>query len=103
MSELLEVIDLAKYFPIKRGILGKVIGYVKAVDGVSFTIKENTVFALVGESGSGKTTTARCILKLYQPTKGKILFQGTDITNLKGKDLKKFRRNIQAVFQNPNS
>ncbi len=101
MSELLEVIDLAKYFPIKRGILGKVIGYVKAVDGVSFTIKENTVFALVGESGSGKTTTARCILKLYQPTKGKILFQGTDITNLKGKDLKKFRRNIQAVFQNP--
>ncbi len=98
---LLEVINLRKYFPIRRGILGRIVGYVKAVDGVSFHIGEDEVFSLVGESGSGKTTVARCILRLYEPTDGKIVFEGKDITKLKGKELKDYRRKVQAVFQNP--
>ncbi len=99
--KLLEVVNLRKYFPIRRGILGRVVGYVKAVDGISFHISENEVFSLVGESGSGKTTVARCILRLYEPTDGRILLEGKDITKLKGKDLKSYRRKVQAVFQNP--
>lgn len=98
---LLEVKDLVKYFPIKSGLLGKVVGHIKAVDGVSFEIKENTIMALVGESGSGKTTTARCILKLYEPTSGEIIFLGKNITRLTGKEITWYRRNVQAVFQNP--
>jgi len=98
---LLKVEELVKYFPIKSGILGRVVGYVKAVDNVSFEINENTIFALVGESGSGKTTVAKCILKLYEPTRGRILFAGKDVVKMKGEELKWYRRNVQAVFQNP--
>ncbi len=98
---LLEVVNLKKYFPIRRGLLGRIVGYVKAVDNVSFNIGVNEVYSLVGESGSGKTTVARCILRLYEPTSGRILFEGKDITKLKGKDLKDYRRKVQAVFQNP--
>ena len=98
---LLNVVNLKKYFPIRKGLFGRIVGYVKAVDNVSFSISENEVFSLVGESGSGKTTIARCILKLYDPTDGKIIFEGKDITRLKGKDLKDYRRKVQAVFQNP--
>ncbi len=98
---MLDVIDLVKYFPIRSGILGRVVGWVRAVDSVSLRINENEVVALVGESGSGKTTTARCILKLHEPTSGKIIFMGKDITRLKGKALRHYRRNVQAVFQNP--
>ncbi|MEM0474223.1 MAG: ABC transporter ATP-binding protein [Zestosphaera sp.] len=101
MSSLLEVNGLTKYFPVKTGLFGRVVGYVKAVDGVSFEVAEGTVFALVGESGSGKTTTLRCILKLTEPTSGEIRVDGRDVTRLKGKELKWFRRNVQAVFQNP--
>ena len=78
-----------------------VVGFVKAVDGVSFTVSENEVFGIVGESGSGKTTVARCILRLYKPTAGSILFQGRDVARLKGRELRFFRRSVQAVFQNP--
>ena len=98
---LLEVSNLVKYFPVKAGLFGKVVGYVRAVDGVSFMIKENSIMGLVGESGSGKTTTARCILKLYKPSSGKMIFEGKDITNLGRKDLKWYRKNVQGVFQNP--
>jgi len=98
---LLNVVNLKKYFPIRRGLFGRIVGYVKAVDNVSFNIDENEVFSLVGESGSGKTTVARCILKLYDPTDGRIVFEGRDITRLKGRDLKDYRRKVQAVFQNP--
>ena len=98
---LLEVSNLIKYFPIKTGLFGKIVGYVKAVDGVSFKINENSIMGLVGESGSGKTTTARCILKLYEPTAGKILFEGKDVANLGRKDIKWYRKNVQGVFQNP--
>jgi oligopeptide/dipeptide ABC transporter ATP-binding protein len=98
---LLEVEELVKYFPIKYGLFGKTIGYVRAVDGVSFSIKENSVFSLVGESGSGKSTIAKCVLKLLEPTSGRIVFEGKDITSLRGKSLKWYRRSVQAVFQNP--
>jgi len=98
---LLNVVNLKKYFPIRRGLFGRIVGYVKAVDSVSFNIDENEVFSLVGESGSGKTTVARCILKLYDPTDGRIVFEGRDVTRLKGRDLKDYRRKVQAVFQNP--
>ncbi|MEM4465821.1 MAG: dipeptide/oligopeptide/nickel ABC transporter ATP-binding protein, partial [Ignisphaera sp.] len=98
---LLDVVDLKMHFPIKRGILGRVVGYVKAVDGVSFTIGLNEVYSLVGESGSGKSTVARCILKLYEPTGGKIVFEGRDVTRIRSRELLEYRRKVQAVFQNP--
>jgi len=98
---LLQVLDLKKYFPIKVGLLGKISGYVKAVDGVTFEINSGEVLSLVGESGSGKTTIAKNILLLERPTSGKILFDGLDITKISSKRLKEYRRKIQAVFQNP--
>jgi len=99
--ELLNVLKLKMYFPLKRGIFGKVIGYVKAVDNLTFYINSNEVYSLVGESGSGKSTVARCILKLYEPTDGRIIFEDKDITYIKGKELLEYRRKVQAVFQNP--
>ena len=101
MSELLRVEGLVKYFPIRSGILGRVVGWVKAVDGIDLVVGSDSVVALVGESGCGKTTTARCVLKLYEPTSGRILFMGKDISRLRGRELREFRRNVQAVFQNP--
>ena len=98
---LLEVDSLVKYFPIRKGIFGRIAGYVKAVDGVSFSLNKNETLALVGESGSGKTTVARCILRLLRPTSGRITFMGKDVFELKGGALKWFRRSVQAVFQNP--
>ncbi|MGC9019909.1 MAG: ABC transporter ATP-binding protein [Candidatus Methanodesulfokora sp.] len=98
---LLDVEELVKHFPIRYGLFGKIAGYVKAVDGVSFSIDEESVFSLVGESGSGKSTVARCVLRLLDPTSGRIAFKGRDITSLRGKNLKWYRRNVQAVFQNP--
>jgi oligopeptide/dipeptide ABC transporter ATP-binding protein len=98
---LLKVENLMKYFPIRKGLFGRIIGYVKAIDGIDLSIKENTVLALVGESGSGKTTTARCVLRLEKPTSGTILFENKNVFKLKGKELKWYRRNVQAVFQNP--
>ncbi len=95
------MVDLVKYFPIRKGIFGRIVGYVRAVDHVSFSIGENETFALVGESGSGKTTTAKCILGLLKPTSGKIVFMGKNVLELKGSEAKWYRRNVQAVFQNP--
>lgn len=98
---LLNILNLKMYFPIRRGLFGKVVGYVKAVDGVTFDIDLNEVYSLVGESGSGKSTVAKCILKLYEPTNGRIVFEGKDVTSIKGKELLEYRRKVQAVFQNP--
>ncbi len=93
--------NLKKYFPVRS--LLRTIAWVKAVDGVSFDIYPGETFGLVGESGCGKTTTGRTILRLIQPTSGRILFQGKDVTKLKGKELLWFRRHAQIMFQDPYS
>jgi len=103
-SVIMKIENLKKYFPIKKGFLIKrTVGYVKAVDGISFEIKKGKTFALVGESGCGKTTTARVVLRLTDPTDGKILFDGSDISKLGYKELLPFRRKMQIVFQDPMS
>jgi oligopeptide/dipeptide ABC transporter ATP-binding protein len=98
--ELLRVKGLKKYFPVKGSIFGSK-GNIRAVDGVSFCIKPNRVFALVGESGCGKSTVARLILRLMPVTEGVIVFKGNDITSLEGKALLPFRRAVQIIFQDP--
>ena len=98
---LVEVKDLHMYFPVLAGLLRSKVADVKAVDGVSFFIKKGETLGLVGESGCGKTTTGRCILRLYDLTGGNVYFDGQDITNLKGEGLRRLRRNMQLIFQDP--
>jgi oligopeptide/dipeptide ABC transporter ATP-binding protein len=98
---LLEVEDLVKYFEVRRGPLGRVRAAVRAVDGVSFSIRRGETLGLVGESGSGKTTVGRCVLRLIPPTAGRIRFDGTDLLTLDPRGLRAFRRRAQIVFQDP--
>jgi oligopeptide transport system ATP-binding protein len=98
---LVEVRDLVKHFPITGGILQRTIGLVQAVDGVSFEIRRGETLGLVGESGCGKTTVGRLVLRLIEPTSGSITFDGVDITRLKGRALKPYRRRMQIIFQDP--
>ncbi|KRG15171.1 peptide ABC transporter substrate-binding protein [Virgibacillus soli] len=100
-KNLLEVANLKTYYPIKGGFFRKTVGNVKAVDNVSFTIRNGETLGLVGESGCGKSTTGRTILRLLNPTDGKIIFNGQDITALGGKSLREIRKDIQMVFQDP--
>ena len=99
---ILQVKDLKKYFPIKGGLLNKTVGYVKAVDGISFNIKRGTTMGLVGESGSGKTTTGRVILKLEgEKTGGEVLFNGKEVYDMSKSELRKARTKMQIIFQDP--
>ena len=100
-ERLLEVENLSKYFPIKRGIFRKTVGYVRAVDGVSFYLNHGESLGIVGESGCGKSTTARAILRLIEPTAGSILFDNQDICRLTKAELRSIRRDMQIVFQDP--
>ena len=101
---LLTVTDLEKHFPVRKGLLiERTVDYVKAVDGVSFSIPEGQTLGLVGESGSGKSTTGYCILQLIRPTAGSVRFQGRELTELKREDLRKMRQDMQIVFQDPYS
>jgi len=101
---LLTVTDLEKHFPVRKGLLvERTVDYVKAVDGVSFSIPEGKTLGLVGESGSGKSTTGYCILQLIRPTAGSVRFQGRELTELKREDLRKMRQDMQIVFQDPYS
>ncbi|MFH2218305.1 MAG: oligopeptide/dipeptide ABC transporter ATP-binding protein [Pseudomonadota bacterium] len=98
---MLRVENLKKYFPVQRGFFQRTVGWVKAVDGVGFEIERGRTLGLVGESGCGKTTVARLILKLLALDKGKIIFRGTDISGLKEKDMRPYRKEMQIVFQDP--
>src|SRR5882672_9325602 len=98
---VLEVTDLKKHFPIKKGLLQRTAGYVYAVDGVSLKIRAGETLALVGESGCGKSTVGRAILRLIEPTAGSIRINGTDITHLGKAELRPYRRQMQIIFQDP--
>lgn len=98
---LIEIKNLQKFFPIKKGIFNKKPSFVKAVDDISFTINKGETLGLVGESGCGKTTTGRTIIKLYEPTSGQIIYDGNDIAKLSNKKMLPYRRKMQMIFQDP--
>jgi peptide/nickel transport system ATP-binding protein len=102
-NPILEIKNVKTYFPIRTGIFGKADKYVKAVDNVSFDVFPGETLGLVGESGCGKTTLGRTILRLIEPTAGEIIFKGTDLTKLSLKELRKIRKNLQIIFQDPYS
>lgn len=105
VDNLIEVRNLKKYFPVQKGfvetLLARKIDYIKAVDDISFNIRKGEVFGLAGESGSGKTTTGRLILRLTEPTEGKIFFNNTDISSLSPTEMRGFRKRMQIIFQDP--
>ena len=100
-APLVEVRDLVKHFPVRGGVLQRTVGWVQAVDGVSFEVRRGETLGLVGESGCGKTTVGRLLLRLIEPTSGSIRFDGADLTAIKGAALKPYRRRMQIIFQDP--
>jgi oligopeptide transport system ATP-binding protein len=98
---LLQVRNLKKYYPIRGGVFGRKIGEVKAVDDVSFAVKKGETLGIVGESGCGKSTTGRSILRLEEPTAGEVEFEGANLTKLSGEEMRRMRRELQMVFQDP--
>jgi len=101
--DLLQVRGLAKHFPVRKGLLRKVRGWVKAVDGISFDVAERQTLGLVGESGCGKTTAGRAILRLVEPTAGDVIFDGRNLLRLNRRELRRERANLQIIFQDPYS
>jgi oligopeptide transport system ATP-binding protein len=103
-TPLLQVDDLTKHFPVRSGLLiERTVGHVKAVDGVCFDVAEGETLGLVGESGSGKSTTGYCVLQLLKPTSGSVRFEGTELTTLGREEMRRMRRELQIVFQDPYS
>jgi len=100
-QDILVVKGLKTWFPTKSGIIQRTVGYVKAVDGISFNVRKGETFGLVGESGSGKTTAARSILRLIETTAGEVYFDGTSVTTASRRELRKLRRQMQIIFQDP--
>jgi oligopeptide/dipeptide ABC transporter ATP-binding protein len=100
-KNLIQVNNLVKYFPVRGGMLQRIVAWVQAVDDISFAIREGETVGLVGESGCGKTTVGRTMLRLIEPTRGSVLFDGVDVFSLRGKELKSMRRNMQIIFQDP--
>ncbi len=100
-NTLLKVENLVMHFPILKGILQRQVGAVHAVDGITFDIRRGETFGLVGESGCGKSTSGRAILQLYRPTSGHVYFDGVDLTTLKGEEMRRMRRRMQMIFQDP--
>ncbi len=100
-APLLEVRDLRKWYDIRRGVIPRVRGHVRAVDGVSFSLRPGEVLGIAGESGSGKSTIGRCVLRLFEPTSGEVLFAGRDVARLDRRGLRLFRRRAQMIFQDP--
>jgi len=98
---LVRVENLKKYFPITRGVFQRHVGDIKAVDGISFFVRRSETLGLVGESGCGKTTTGRTLLQLYRPTEGHVYFEGQDLSEMKGEQLRRMRRRMQMIFQDP--
>ena len=101
MDDILIVKDLKKYYPVRKGIVPRTVGYVRAVDGVSLAVSRGRTLGLVGESGCGKTTLGRAVLRLVEPTSGSIIFDGREISKLSASELRLMRRDLQMIFQNP--
>jgi oligopeptide/dipeptide ABC transporter ATP-binding protein len=100
-KDLVAVKNLVKYFPVRSGLLQRIVAWVQAVDNVSFTVKEGETLGLVGESGCGKTTVGRTVLRLIEPTSGEVSFNDVNVLKLRGNELKVMRRNMQIIFQDP--